>query len=658
MCEGLKRFVHFPPTVVLVSALLLVAGLAANSTSAQVRSDSESAVEGLFRQAQSAQDRGDYAEAAASYRKVVAIRPDLAEAWTNLGIMYHLLDLYNEAIKPFQAALQRDPKLFVPNVMLGIDLLRLGKPEEALNYLNRAHYLNPKDEQTSLKLGEAYAAIRDYSSANFWYGRTVLLNPNNSDAEFGLGITYIDLQDSAVAQLARIGHDSAYGQILLAESFLQQGRTNDSIQIYQKIINSHIKIIGLHAGLGFAFLQDHQFSEAKGEFQAELAQSPFFLQARLGTAMLLLQEGKTRQSSLELEDIWKCDKRFVEANLGTPGMGMSIDQERGVLGSLNELNADPCLLSFLQSGEAEGSPSRPATESDSCKNDSQPPGPHSAGSVPSEKQSRPELLFAQGRYTDCTERLLLEFAKLDPSDMVLLARCSNYAGDFRTSLKAAMRAAQTGGSNPEALYWQVKSLERLSIAALMGAGLADPTSVHVHMLLADLYLKKKNYKLAESEYQQVVNLKPMDLAGHLGLATVYWQSDAFERALPEIQKVLDAHPLDPEASYLMGTILVGRHEYAEARPYVVLAFSAQGKTAFYAHALLGKICTAQGQYNEAIQELNKALSVDKDGSIHIQLYQLYKKVGDQKAADIALQGAQALQKQEEEASQAAIQPLQ
>jgi hypothetical protein len=50
--------------------------------------------------------------------------------------------------------------------------------------------------------------------------------------------------------------------------------------------------------------------------------------------------------------------------------------------------------------------------------------------------------------------------------------------------------------------------------------------------------------------------------------------------------------------------------------------------------------------------------VDKDGSFHIQLCQLYKKVGDQKDAELALWEGQVFLEQQEEASRANINSVQ
>lgn len=61
-----------------------------------------------------------------------------------------------------------------------------------------------------------------------------------------------------------------------------------------------------------------------------------------------------------------------------------------------------------------------------------------------------------------------------------------------------------------------------------------------------------------------------------------------------------------------------------------------------AHALLGKIYAAEGKDLEAIAELKKALVADRDGSYHYQLYRIYKKIGDEKSAAVALKEFRAI----------------
>src|SRR5215472_1348037 len=94
--------------------------------------------------AKAAQERRDYRSAAAAYEEILRLRPELAEGWANLGLMHEFMENYPQADHDFQVALSRDSQLYVPNLFLGLNLLRSHQPREAIRYLKRAQNLNPR----------------------------------------------------------------------------------------------------------------------------------------------------------------------------------------------------------------------------------------------------------------------------------------------------------------------------------------------------------------------------------------------------------------------------------------------------------------------------------------------------------------------------------
>src|ERR1039458_1577446 len=150
------------------------------------------------------------------------------------------------------------------------------------------------------------------------------------------------------------------------------------------------------------------------------------------------------------------------------------------------------------------------------------------------------------------------------------------------------------------------------------------------------------------EYRAVLHLKLSDLGLHLGLAVTYWKELKADQALGELKWVLTTHPGDTQANLIQGDILVTRHKYAEARPYLVVATGGEGNAGLYAHALLSKVFAAQGDLSSAIKELETGLPADDDGSLHFQLFRLYEDAGDHEKARVALQQSQALRKQMED----------
>ena len=100
--------------------------------------------ESLLASAQQAQARGDFEAAAEFYRKAVAIHPEIAELKANLGLMYYQTRKGSTSHRRFQPGDPSEAGLFVPNLFLGLDYVRLKRFSEAIPYLKRAALMNPR----------------------------------------------------------------------------------------------------------------------------------------------------------------------------------------------------------------------------------------------------------------------------------------------------------------------------------------------------------------------------------------------------------------------------------------------------------------------------------------------------------------------------------
>ena len=616
--------------------------------SASQATESDPRLQNLFEQAQEAQSRGDFRAAAADYQDILKLQPHLAGAWMNLGLMFHLLGEYSQAVGKFQAALRENPDLPAANLFLGLDLLKLQEPRRALPYLQIAERLNRRDEPTALGLGQAYAALREFQPANDWYFRAAQINPQDAEALYGLGVTYLDLQRAAASELGSKGQDSPYGKRLLAEFFEQDGRTNDAVNLYKKLLETNTTWPGLRTALGLDYVIQAQFAAAQAEFQAELSQNPGFLLARLGLARTSLEHADIGQCTQGLEDIWKTDRAFFQTNVDTFLSGLAPETGRRLEEQFSKEavgKVDPDLRSYLTSrlqdlrqGQAHPSPGVSGGET------------RSTDQAASEEKGGPSNLYQRGCYSSCAQKLKGE-EHLDRNLLLLLAQCGYYSGDYRASFLAAGQVLVMKPADFEALYWRAASSSRLAVQTLYAAGLADPNSYRVHLLLGESYRMMKKYEASEAEYKRSLELKPQEPAVHLGLATLYWQKKEYDKALPELQDALAGRPHDPEASYLMGDILVARHQFSDAQPYLTAALGAAGRTVYYVHALRGKIFASEDRTDDAIKEFQLALPGDDDGSFHFQLYRLYTKSGNQNAAAAALRDSEAIRQRKAEGMQ-------
>ena len=628
---------------------------------AQTLADSQKSPEDLYASAQESQRRGDYRAAAEIYQAILKRDPRLAEVRANLGLVHHMLGDYAAAISDFRAALRDKPSLLVPNLFLGLDSLQVQKPRQAIPYLERAHELNPRDEQAVLGLARAYRALGDLPKACMYYDQAARLDPSNVDARFGLGMTYIDLENEGVERLAKYHPNSPYLQALSAHLFAQQGRLGDAIVKYQKALESEAAPPCLRAELGFALVQQADSPAAERELRMELEHSPHCLMARLGLARIAVAAGDMTMALGELSRLWQIDRRFLEAHVPRLWVGLDPEQIAALDTALQATSATnlpagltEALRMALDRWRRE--PVEAFAEDSTIPPDGAVPSQGRATAVDDARINAVQY-YSQGNCTGCQKTLQPRLPRLAPRELLLLAECAYDAGDFRTSFTASQQLLNTDPQNGLAWYWRIKASEILALNGLVQVGAAEPNSLRVHVLLGDAYRGRQMFQEAEAEYRKAIQLDPRDLAANLGLAATHQEAGRPDEAFPEVKTVLQLAPDDPAANLLMAKILVYRHEFDQAEPYARIALQGDSASLPNVHGLLGKIYAFQGHGREAITELKQALPDDPDGSLHYQIAKLYRQVGDEKAASEALRQSDTLRKDQEHKAQTTIQSV-
>lgn len=601
----------------------------------------------LFRLGVEAQQRGDYRRAATIYKQILDYEPHSPEARSNLGLMYHHLGEYKEAVSTFEVALSDNPRLYVPNLFLGLDLLTLHKPQKALPHLEVACELNQHDPQPQVGLGAALLALGSRDKARDAYERAVEIDLRNPDAWYGLGVAYLDLQKVAVDRLAETGKESPYARDLVAHSLLVQGTPDAAANVYRGVLASKASLPCLNADLGFAYLEMENLQSAEEAFQNGIRDHPGCLLARLGLAALYVKQRESEKALRLLFDIWSFDLNFLQENLPTLFVGLN-DGEIALLKDSSAVDVGAqqyaafrqFVLSAIQAVQDDAYEGRGALALVSPEVGDKPTSPAQVPAV-----QTPESLLSQGRYTECDRSLRLRRSPLASSDLETLCECAYYSGDLRTSFLASGELARRSTDTVAGLYWRARSSEKLGGAALRQAGLVAPNSSRVHFLLGEFYRQSYQEDQAEVEYLKVIETQPNNVAAHLGLADAYSMTSDFDKATAELKHVLSLDPGQPDSNYLMGNILVFQHQYAEATPYLETALKGNASRAPAVHALMSRVYSSQGRTLDAIAELRQALGADQDGSLHYQLFTLYRKTGDAKAAAAALEQSRSISQQ-------------
>ncbi|MBI5190502.1 MAG: tetratricopeptide repeat protein [Nitrospirae bacterium] len=103
-------------------------------------------------------------KAFARLNRDVELNPYNSEARRDLGMIYLAKGMPKEALEHFREALKKEADSAEINHFVGLSLLRTGKPDEAVVYLEKSIQIDPK-----LKYGESYLYLGE---ARFATGKT------------------------------------------------------------------------------------------------------------------------------------------------------------------------------------------------------------------------------------------------------------------------------------------------------------------------------------------------------------------------------------------------------------------------------------------------------------------------------------------------------
>jgi Flp pilus assembly protein TadD len=122
--------------------------------------------------------RGDFEAAIKEYSQVVELRPELPEAYNNLGVALKRKGDLEKAAAVFTEALERRPDYSAALSNRGWVLANQGKWSEARRDFDQALIYNPNDDGALFGLSQALREARDYAGAQQALSRLVSRSPN------------------------------------------------------------------------------------------------------------------------------------------------------------------------------------------------------------------------------------------------------------------------------------------------------------------------------------------------------------------------------------------------------------------------------------------------------------------------------------------------
>lgn len=267
-------------------------------------------------------DLGKHGEAETCFREVLRLRPNYPEAHNNLGAALRYQGKLDEAVACYYEALRLRPHYAEAYNNLGDARKQQGRFDEAIASYFEALRLRPNYAEAYNNLGNAYLLQKKLDEAEANYRQALALKPQYPDALANLGIALSEQRkhEEAAAcfrEALRLKPDCPTALSNFASTLLEQGKPDEALALYERAMQLDPDSAEAHHNRSHALSVHGKIDEAITGYGEALQLRPDYAAAHMGRALLLLSLGRFEEGWPEYEWRWKC-KEFQTTPYAQP----------------------------------------------------------------------------------------------------------------------------------------------------------------------------------------------------------------------------------------------------------------------------------------------------------------------------------------------------
>ena len=179
---------------------------------------------------------GNFEEAAKRYAELVRALPEKPGLVMNLGLALHSAGRYREAIDQFQSVVKRQPDSTPAWLFLGLDFLKVSEPDKAVDPLEHVLRAEPDNQTARLELASALLSSGRPEAAIPHLQHLAERDPTNPKVWQGIGLSYVALSQHAFNELEKTAPESAYWDVLLANSLVSRNQYYSAFHLYKRAL--------------------------------------------------------------------------------------------------------------------------------------------------------------------------------------------------------------------------------------------------------------------------------------------------------------------------------------------------------------------------------------------------------------------------------------
>ena len=242
-------------------------------------------------------DPGKLDDAIAAYRRAIDIKPDFAEAYSNLGVALKEQGKLNEAVAAYRQAIGIKPDYAEAHSNLGVSLKQQGKLSEAIAAFRQAIGIRPDYAKAYSNLGVALRQQGKLDEAVAAYRQAIGIKADFAEAYSNLGAALDEqgnIEGAVVAYRQAIGIKAGYAEFHsnLGVALYKQGRVTEALAAYRQAINLNPNYAEAYCNLGLAFKQLGKREEAVAAFRRAIDIKTNYDEAHFNLGIALKECGR------------------------------------------------------------------------------------------------------------------------------------------------------------------------------------------------------------------------------------------------------------------------------------------------------------------------------------------------------------------------------
>ena len=211
-------------------------------------------------------EQGKLEEAIEAYNKALAIKPDYAEAYNNMGNALKEQGKLEEAIEAYNKALAIKPDYAEAYNNMGNALKEQGKLEEAIEAYNKALAIKPDYAEAYNNMGNALKEQGKLEEAIEAYNKALAIKPDYAEAYNNMGNALKEqgkLEEAIEAynKALAIKPDYADAYNNMGNALKEQGKLEEAIEAYNKALAIKPDYADAYSNMGFAKLSTSSWQE-------------------------------------------------------------------------------------------------------------------------------------------------------------------------------------------------------------------------------------------------------------------------------------------------------------------------------------------------------------------------------------------------------------